>query len=62
MLLKTPRKEVTHNAVILAYAAEIAYHTLLINAESSPFARELHDKNFLRKHGREAYYRQANTR
>lgn len=51
-----------HNAVILEYVAKMAYHTLLINGESSPLARELHDKHFLRKHGRDAYYGQANTR
>jgi L-ribulose-5-phosphate 4-epimerase len=51
-----------HNAVILEYVAKMAYHTLLINAESSPLARELHDKHFLRKHGRDAYYGQAKKR
>ena len=51
-----------HNAVILEYVAKMAYHTLLINAESSPLSRELHDKHFLRKHGRDAYYGQANPR
>lgn len=51
-----------HNAVILEYVATMAYRTLLINAESSPLARELHDKHFLRKHGRDAYYGQANSR
>jgi L-ribulose-5-phosphate 4-epimerase len=51
-----------HNAVILEYVAKMAYRTLLINAESSPLARELHDKHFLRKHGRDAYYGQAKTR
>jgi L-ribulose-5-phosphate 4-epimerase len=51
-----------HNAVILEYVAKMAYHTLLINAESSPLRRELHDKHFLRKHGRDAYYGQAKKR
>jgi L-ribulose-5-phosphate 4-epimerase len=50
-----------HNAVILEYVAKMAYHTLLINAESTPLARELHDKHFLRKHGRNAYYGQVKT-
>jgi len=36
-------------------------HTLLINAESRPLGRELHDKHFLRKHGRNAYYGQVKT-
>jgi len=45
--------------VILEYVAGMAYHTLCINAESRPLARELHDKHFLRKHGRNAYYGQV---
>ena len=39
----------------------MAAHTLLINAESRPIARDLHDKHFLRKHGRNAYYGQVKT-
>lgn len=51
----------SHNAVLLEYVARMAYHTLLINAESQPLARELHDKHFLRKHGSNAYYGQVKT-
>jgi L-ribulose-5-phosphate 4-epimerase len=54
--------EAAHNAVILEYVARMAYHTLGINAESRPLARELHDKHFLRKHGRNAYYGQVKTK
>ena len=50
-----------HNAVILEYIARMATHTLSINADSRPIARELHDKHFLRKHGRNAYYGQVKT-
>ena len=50
-----------HNAVILEYVARMASHTLQVNAESRPLARELHDKHFLRKHGRNAYYGQVKT-
>ncbi|HEV2469117.1 MAG TPA: L-ribulose-5-phosphate 4-epimerase AraD [Candidatus Sulfotelmatobacter sp.] len=50
-----------HNAVTLEYVAKMAYRTLLIDAESQPLARELHDKHFLRKHGRNAYYGQVKT-
>ncbi len=50
-----------HNAVILEYVARMAAHSMLINAESKPIARELHDKHFLRKHGRNAYYGQVKT-
>jgi len=53
--------EAAHNAVILEYVAKMACHTLLINAESRPLAHELHDKHFLRKHGRNAYYGQVKT-
>ena len=53
--------DAAHNAVILEYAARMACHTLSINAESRPLARELHDKHFLRKHGRNAYYGQVKT-
>jgi L-ribulose-5-phosphate 4-epimerase len=50
-----------HNAVILEYVARMAHHSLLINAESQPLARDLHDKHFLRKHGSNAYYGQVKT-
>ena len=50
-----------HNAVILEYVARMAAHTLLMNANSRPIARELHDKHFLRKHGQNAYYGQVKT-
>ena len=51
--------EAAHNAVTLEYVARMAYHTLVINAESQPLMRELHDKHFLRKHGQTAYYGQV---
>jgi L-ribulose-5-phosphate 4-epimerase len=53
--------DAAHNAVILEYVARMACHTLSINAESRPLARQLHDKHFLRKHGRNAYYGQVKT-
>ena len=53
--------DAAHNAVILEYVAKMAAHSLLINAESQPIARELHDKHFLRQHGRNAYYGQVKT-
>ncbi len=53
--------EAAHNAVILEYVARMACHTLSINPESRPLAHELHDKHFLRKHGRNAYYGQVKT-
>jgi len=53
--------EAAHTAVILEYVARMASHTLAINAESRPLVRELHDKHFLRKHGKNAYYGQVKT-
>jgi L-ribulose-5-phosphate 4-epimerase len=53
--------EAAHHAVILEYVARMAYHTLSINSGSRPLTRELHDKHFLRKHGRNAYYGQVKT-
>jgi L-ribulose-5-phosphate 4-epimerase len=53
--------EAAHHAVILEYVARMACHTVVIDAESRPLARELHDKHFLRKHGRNAYYGQVKT-
>ncbi len=57
----TTAAEAAHHAVILEYVARMATHTLSINAEARPLARELHDKHFLRKHGRNAYYGQVKT-
>jgi L-ribulose-5-phosphate 4-epimerase len=53
--------EAAHHAVVLEYLARMAYHTIAIHAETQPLARELHDKHFLRKHGRNAYYGQVKT-
>jgi L-ribulose-5-phosphate 4-epimerase len=53
--------EAAHNAVILEYVARMACHTLSIHAGSRPLPRELHDKHFLRKHGKNAYYGQVKT-
>jgi L-ribulose-5-phosphate 4-epimerase len=51
-----------HNAVILEYIAKTAYYTIGITSEAQPIARVLHDKHYLRKHGRSAYYGQAGNR
>ncbi len=50
--------DAVHNAVILDYIARLATHTLAVNPEARPLARDLHDKHFLRKHGAGAYYGQ----
>jgi L-ribulose-5-phosphate 4-epimerase len=48
----------THNAVILEAVARMAYFTLVINSTASPVGKVLHDKHYLRKHGKSAYYGQ----
>lgn len=51
-----------HNAVILESVARMAYFTRTINGECKPIARVLHDKHFLRKHGKNAYYGQPGSK
>src|SRR5208283_1707882 len=48
-----------HHAVILELIARMAYYTLSINAASQPVGAVLHNLHYLRKHGPEAYYGQA---
>jgi L-ribulose-5-phosphate 4-epimerase len=50
-----------HNAVILESVARMAYYTIAIAAGAVPISAELHDKHFLRKHGKDAYYGQVNS-
>jgi L-ribulose-5-phosphate 4-epimerase len=47
-----------HHAVILESVARMAYFTLGINSKAEAIGRPLHDKHFLRKHGKNAYYGQ----
>jgi L-ribulose-5-phosphate 4-epimerase len=51
--------DAAHNAVILESVAKMAYYTIGIAAQANPISRDLHDKHFLRKHGRSAYYGQV---
>ncbi|HTR24686.1 MAG TPA: L-ribulose-5-phosphate 4-epimerase AraD [Terriglobales bacterium] len=50
-----------HNAVVLESIARMAYYTMTL-AETPAIPRELHDKHFLRKHGRGAYYGQVKAK
>lgn len=54
----TTAADAAHNAVILEYVAKMAYRVLAINSNAEPIARALHDKHYLRKHGKAAYYGQ----
>jgi L-ribulose-5-phosphate 4-epimerase len=51
--------EAAHNAVILESVARMAYYTVGIASDSAPLPQSLHDKHYLRKHGKNAYYGQA---
>lgn len=48
-----------HNAVVLESIARMAYFTTTLNREAGPISNALHDRHYLRKHGRNAYYGQA---
>jgi L-ribulose-5-phosphate 4-epimerase len=48
-------------ATILEEVAEMAYHTIVLNAEAAEISNALRDKHFLRKHGAGAYYGQQAT-
>jgi len=48
-----------HNAVILEAVARMAYFTLGIDPSARPVGSGLHDKHYLRKHGKNAYYGQT---
>ncbi len=48
-----------HNAVVLESIARMAYFTTTLNQRAAPITSALHDRHFLRKHGRNAYYGQA---
>lgn len=48
-----------HNAAILESLARMAYFTTTLNESAPPIGRALHDKHYLRKHGKNAYYGQT---
>jgi L-ribulose-5-phosphate 4-epimerase len=51
-----------HNAVVLEAIARMAYFTIDINPSAEPIKNGLHDKHYLRKHGKSAYYGQLKDR
>lgn len=54
---KTPT-EAVHNAVVLEELAKMAFNTETLNQNVKTMQKELLDKHFLRKHGKNAYYGQ----
>ncbi len=49
-----------YNAAILETVARIGYYTVNVNAKAEAVSQSLHDKHYLRKHGKNAYYGQVN--
>ena len=54
---RTPA-EAAHVAVVVEEIAAMALATLRANPKARPISKALHDKHFLRKHGKDAYYGQ----
>lgn len=52
-------KTAAHSAVILESIARTAYFTLGIDPGAPAISPDLHDKHYLRKHGRNSYYGQS---
>ncbi len=50
------------NAWMLEAAARMACLTVCINPHANSIGKTLHDRHFLRKHGKKAYYGQARTK
>ena len=55
-------RKAAENAWMLEAAARMAYLTVVINPHADAIGRILHDRHFLRKHGKAAYYGQVVTR
>lgn len=55
-------KDAAHTAGVVELLARTAYYTLTLNGHAPPIARALHDKHFLRKHGKDAYYGQKKAK
>lgn len=52
-------RDAAHNAAILESIARMAFFTLGINPAAQTVGNALRDKHYLRKHGKNAYYGQA---
>lgn len=52
-------KKAVENAFAIELLAQMALNTLALSPEIAPIQKELLDKHFLRKHGKNAYYGQS---
>jgi L-ribulose-5-phosphate 4-epimerase len=55
-------REAAENAWMLEAAARMAYLTVTVNADAIALGKTLHDRHFLRKHGKKAYYGQKKSK
>jgi len=55
-------REAAENAWMLEAAARMAYLTMSVNADATALGKTLHDRHFLRKHGKKAYYGQKKSK
>lgn len=51
-------RQAAENAWMLEAAARMAFLTVAVNGDASALGRTLHDRHFLRKHGKQAHYGQ----
>jgi L-ribulose-5-phosphate 4-epimerase len=52
----------SENAWMLEAVARVAYRTIQINEHAIAIGQPLHDRHFLRKHGKKAYYGQPRNK
>lgn len=55
-------QKAAENAWMLEAVARMAYFTTQINPQAGAVGKALHDRHYLRKHGKKAYYGQARTK
>jgi L-ribulose-5-phosphate 4-epimerase len=55
-------REAAENAWMLEAAARMAYLTVTVSADATALGKTLHDRHFLRKHGKKAYYGQKKSK
>jgi L-ribulose-5-phosphate 4-epimerase len=58
----TDARKAAENAWMLEAVARFAYLTVSINSHAEGIGKSLHDRHFLRKHGKNAYYGQLRTK
>lgn len=56
---RTPA-EAVHNARMLEFVAQLAWHNMALNPDPQPISEALLDRHYLRKHGAQATYGQGN--